>query len=175
MAKKCFFFILILLFSLLSFADQDNVKLIEEKVIKMSNPDWWDEIQVDRPQHYPSETQAWEQLDLIKKEVNGKKKSSYSSKEWPKYQIKAYIFVAGTYKENHPLRAEAFCLVGELYRNTGDLKRANTAYYNSVAQLNLSPDTPRKTELNEFCNSRILEMENEINRSGSSVMISEEK
>ncbi len=153
----------------------DSVNVVEEKVIKMSNPDWWQQVFVERPLKYKTEKEAWNQLNLIKREIDGRKKTTFSKEQWPKYQIKAYIFVAGTYKKNHALRAEAFCRVGELYRNLGDINRANTAYYNSIAQLQKVDESMRDKELLAFCYARVTEMENEINLSGSNVVLSEEK
>ncbi len=113
-------------FSLTS--DSGGLQLIDEKIIAIDNPDWWDGVVVEKPEKLDTKQKIKEQILRIERKIDGVTPDEVDEKVWTRMQTKSYVYLARTYRSLFGTRGLLYFRVGEGYRKLEDYKRARNAY-----------------------------------------------
>lgn len=129
MKKTAFVLILVFCFTgFLSASDSKGLKLLDEKVISIDNPDWWDGVMVEKPERKDTKAKIKNQISKVEREIDGVTPEEVDKKVWTRMQTKSYVHLARTYRSLFGLRGLLYFKVGEGYRKLEDYKRARNAY-----------------------------------------------
>lgn len=150
-----------------------NLKVIEEKVISVDNPGWWDDVVVRKPRPAKTLRLAKREMDGIESSIDGKSPDGVDDDIWTKMCLKKYVYFARLYRNYYPLSAAAYFRAGELYKNLDDLKRARTAYYNARAKYDEVEKEDRDNKFDRTIDKRIEEMNEILDKRNNNLILQE--